>query len=184
MVESVRSSNDQPQPRRGFLQFITVIISGLAALLPAVAGLPVLLDPLRKRNGKNGLVKVTSLAHIPDDGVPRQFPVIANQKDAWTFFPNQRIGSIFLRRAPGEQTPQCFTSTCPHLGCSVSFVAQTNTYDCPCHNSKFDVDGGRIDPTPSPRNMDPLDVEVNENGDVLVRYTSFYSGKDEREEKS
>ena len=183
MTDSGNASSEH-QPRRSFLQLATAFISGLVAFLPAAFGLRVFFDPLGKSNAQVGFTKVTSLSNVPDDGVPRQFPVIADQKDAWTFTPNQRIGSIFLRRKPGESTPQCFTATCPHAGCRVSFADATNTYDCPCHNSKFDIDGGRIDPTPSPRDMDALDVEVSENGEVMVKYTSFYTGKHDRKEKS
>ena len=173
----MNSSEPNPstgQPRRGFLQLVTAALGGLVALLPALAGLRVFLDPLGKKSAQGDFTKVASLANVPDDGVPRQFPVIADKKDAWTFFPKQRIGAVFLRRKPGETQPQCFTSICPHAGCAVSFASETSTYNCPCHSSKFDIEGGRIDPTPSPRDLDPLDVEVNDNGEVLVRYTSFY----------
>lgn len=33
---------------------------------------------------------------------------------------------------------------CPHMKCNLSFNYQTNTWDCPCHGSRFDVDGNII----------------------------------------
>jgi Rieske Fe-S protein len=32
-------------------------------------------------------------------------------------------------------------STCPHLGCQVSWEPQNNRYFCPCHNGTFDPSG-------------------------------------------
>lgn len=32
-------------------------------------------------------------------------------------------------------------TTCPHLGCSLIFNETEKTWDCPCHSSRFDIDG-------------------------------------------
>ncbi len=32
-------------------------------------------------------------------------------------------------------------TTCPHMGCSLIFNEQEKTWDCPCHSSKFSIDG-------------------------------------------
>lgn len=32
-------------------------------------------------------------------------------------------------------------TTCPHLGCGLIFNETEKTWDCPCHSSKFDMDG-------------------------------------------
>lgn len=33
---------------------------------------------------------------------------------------------------------------CPHLGSSLIFNEQEKTWDCPCHSSRFDLDGKSI----------------------------------------
>ena len=33
---------------------------------------------------------------------------------------------------------------CPHLGCSLIFNEVEKTWDCPCHSSRYDIDGYRI----------------------------------------
>lgn len=33
---------------------------------------------------------------------------------------------------------------CPHMKCNLSFNYQTNSWDCPCHGSSFDIDGNVI----------------------------------------
>lgn len=34
---------------------------------------------------------------------------------------------------------------CPHLGCALKWNRQEHTWDCPCHGSRFENDGKRID---------------------------------------
>ena len=40
---------------------------------------------------------------------------------------------------------------CPHLGCNLFFNEKEKTWDCPCHGSRFSVDGKVID---GPSNYD------------------------------
>ena len=41
----------------------------------------------------------------------------------------------------GESDFIALSSTCPHLGCQVSWEGQNNRYFCPCHNGTFDPSG-------------------------------------------
>ena len=40
---------------------------------------------------------------------------------------------------------------CPHLKCSLIFNEIEKTWDCPCHGSRFDIDGNSIE---GPSNYD------------------------------
>jgi Rieske Fe-S protein len=162
--------------RRGFLtKLFAVMLGGLVALIPAATGVAVFLDPLRRRAKGASFIPVAPLAAVPDDGVPRQFPVVAERIDAWNES-TQPIGAVYLRRLPGQPTPECLTATCPHAGCFVAYDGPTNTFKCPCHNSSFAVDGAIIEPSPSPRAMDSLACEV-EADEILVKFENFYTGK-------
>lgn len=41
---------------------------------------------------------------------------------------------------------------CPHMGCGLIFNEEEKTWDCPCHSSKFDIDGNCIK-GPSKKNI-------------------------------
>lgn len=165
--------------RRGFLvEAGAVIVGGIVGLVPTLAGLAVFFDPLRRKNRASAFIRVAPLDSLPDDGIPRQFPIIAEHVDAWnrTLEP---IGAVYLRRNKGEAAPECLTATCPHAGCFVNYDRATNTYKCPCHNSTFQVDGQIIPPSPSPRAMDTLECKVDQQ-EILVKFENFYTGKTEK----
>src|SRR5690606_36957856 len=130
-----------------------------------------------------GFYKIATLDAVPDDGVPRRFPVLAHRLDAWNYTPNQPIGAVYLRRVSGQDL-QVFHSTCPHAGCSVSAVG--SAFHCPCHNSSFDCDGKREarpgKKNPSPRDLDQLAYQVVD-GNVWVEFKDFYTGREEKTPK-
>lgn len=181
------------EDRRGFFgKAAAVAIGGLISVFPGAAGLFTFADPLRSR-AKSGsgdepgkLVRVATLEALPDDGLPRQFPVIADRQDAWNRFPNEAIGAVYLRRLKGSDQIEAFNATCPHAGCFVNFLPDRNAYQCPCHDSAFDVDG-HCKYGPSPRDLDSLAADVRGEGKeraIWVRYVDFIVGKKDKKAKS
>jgi menaquinol-cytochrome c reductase iron-sulfur subunit len=177
-------------PRRNVLAAVAATIIGtFVGIVPLAAGLATFLDPLlrrKKAGGESGSrqpIRVASLAAIPADGTPIQVPVIADLTDAWNREPNQPIGAVYLRRE-GDQVV-CFNAICPHAGCFVGYAADRKVFQCPCHTSSFTLDGERIMPSPSPRNMDELKVEADKlkSGEVWIEFVNYYPGKEDREEK-
>lgn len=184
-------SSKEIAPGAGRRGFLAGIIGGIVGIFPFAAGLFSFLNPLRSRNAagddKPGkLVRIASLAALPDDGVPRQFPVIADRQDAWTRLPSEAIGAVYLRRQAGSDEVEAFNATCPHAGCFVAFNRSRDAFQCPCHDSAFAVDGK---PTfgPSPRGLDRLEAEVRESGEqkeLWVRYVDYLTGVEEKIPKS
>ncbi len=175
---------DDP-PRRNFLvEFWAIAVGGFVGLFPALTGLAVLLDPLRKTKASEGptYVPITRLDAVPADGMPRQFPVIKDRTDAWTFSPDQRVGAVFLIRQPDSESITAFNVVCPHAGCFVGFDNGNKLFQCPCHTSAFELDGSIIKPSPSPRDMDSLKTKV-EDGWVQVAFANYLPGKHEMIEK-
>lgn len=172
-------NHDEP-PRRGFIAGITALVVGAAAgLAPLISGAGVLLDPLRRTKKDAGMVLVTRLAALPPDGVPRKFTVQADREDAWNTYRNVPVGAVYLQRT--DAGTRAHNVVCPHAGCFVSLAADQSRFVCPCHKSSFALDGSINDPaSPSPRDMDELDVEVRNGDEVWVRYLNFQAGQAEK----
>ncbi len=172
-----------PDDRRGFLTRLAAIaIGGIVSVFPMAAGLWMLLDPLRRKEGLGQFLRITDLESLPADGTPRQFPVVSDRTDAWNRYLAQPIGSVYLMRQ-GDDQVLALNTVCPHAGCFVDFLRSENEFRCPCHDSAFQRDGERIGPDcPSPRDLDSLEVDPQRlaQGEVWVRFQNFRAGKAEK----
>ncbi|KAA3665061.1 MAG: ubiquinol-cytochrome c reductase iron-sulfur subunit [Chloroflexi bacterium] len=57
---------------------------------------------------------------------------------------------------------------CTHLGCIYSWNGPNQRFECPCHGSKYRLDGRRIE-APAPRALDRFKVEIlNANREVIA----------------
>jgi glycine/D-amino acid oxidase-like deaminating enzyme/nitrite reductase/ring-hydroxylating ferredoxin subunit len=71
-----------------------------------------------------------------------------------------RRGKVAVSRSE-EGLLQACDATCTHLGCTVGWNPAEQTWDCPCHGSRFAPDGSILNgpaTRPLPR-IDPADVE-------------------------
>lgn len=185
-------------PRRGFLTRAAAFLAGtMVGLVPMLTAAVCFLDPLTRRKkavgatgdaiDADGFIKVASLTALPvattsgGENDARLFKVIADRQDFWNKFPNSEIGAVYLRlqQSDGGEEVQCFNARCPHLGCTVNYVESRQEYFCPCHESAFSLNGERINQTP-PRDMDPLETKVDDNGDVWVKFVKYRAGIEER----
>lgn len=184
-------------PRRSILAGTAAIVIGaIVSLFPLGAGALLFLDPILKRKAKgHGAAGGESASHparrvatvesLPADGTPVQVPVIADLTDAWNRETNQPIGAVYLRKTDDGKV-ECFNAICPHAGCFVAYSADRKVFQCPCHTSSFQLDGTRIMPSPSPRDMDSLVVDQDKllkDGEVWVQFVNYYPGHEEREAK-
>ncbi len=170
-------AGSEQHSRRGFFAKVAAVAcGGLATLTPVAAGVWAFLDPLRRQAAAATFLPVTELSAVPDDGVPRQFAVVAERIDAWTGFPREPIGAVYLRRQQGSREVEALTATCPHAGCFIELEADRRCFRCPCHNSTFTLDGGIVEPSPSPRTMDSLECRVGRSGEVAVKWENYYTG--------
>lgn len=182
------ASPTNPERRDLLVASLAAIFGGAAGIFPAFAGLPVVLSPLWKNKepgggGKFPVLRVATVDSIPSDGTPIAVPVLSDKVDAWTREAGQPIGSVFLRRK-GDRV-ECFNAICPHAGCMIAYSGERSLFQCPCHTSAFQTDGSRILPSPSPRDMDKLEVDEEKlkAGEVWVAFANYYPGKEHPEAK-
>ena len=133
------------------------------------------MSPLRQTGQARRSLRLATLDGLPEDGTPRKFSVVADHRDAWTHYPKEPIGAVFLRRT-GENQVQALQVVCPHAGCFVVYDPEKKGYFCPCHSASFDRDGKRGgSDCPSPRDMDTLEVELR-GREIWVNYQKFRTG--------
>ncbi len=172
-----------PEMRRSFLTTSVAIVGGaITVLAPLGAGVSFLMSPLlcrrRTTTQGDGFVKLCLKAsQLVADGPPQQVCVTQDRCDAWNQDRNQAVGNVWLRKQ-ADGTLVAFSSTCPHLGCSVEHRSSQQDFFCPCHNSTFALDGMRRNQIP-PRGMDTLDVRVEEDV-IWIKYEQFRGGVQEK----
>jgi Rieske Fe-S protein len=184
------------------VQFIAGAIGAFVGTIPTLFGTLFFLDPLIRRKdvpvpesseedgqGANPLVKregfirmAVPVHALPDDGTPQRYTVFDDIIDAWNKFPNQPIGSVWLRKIEGQVI--AFNTICPHLGCAVEHRLAENDYYCPCHASAFELDGTKKNPIP-PRDMDSLEVNPEgkdwiNDGEIWIKYEKYRAATSEK----
>ena len=159
---------DDDTSRRGALKVLAV--GGVAcAGAVGVPGVAMLLAPARGGAGGERWVKTVRLDALPD-GAPRRVSIIADRTDAWTLEKAVELGAVWLVRR--GDVVSCFSTVCPHLGCSIGL--DETQFACPCHASDFSLDGKRLS-GPSPRDLDALATKIDD-GWVMVDFRRYRQG--------
>lgn len=133
--------------RRDFLKMAWAFLGGLAAL-EAGGILFAYLQP-RLAEGEFGSLITAGLV---DDFPPGSVTHVTNGRFYVVRLPDGGFLAVYHR--------------CTHLGCTVPWDPAAQEFVCPCHSSKFDMQGAVENP-PAPRPLDLFPVRV-ENGEVKV----------------
>jgi cytochrome b6-f complex iron-sulfur subunit len=59
------------------------------------------------------------------------------------------------------------SAVCTHLGCITRYLSDEKCIACPCHGSRFDLEGNVIH-GPAPRSLPWLDVQTDASGNLVV----------------
>lgn len=137
--------------RRDFLSWVGV--GGLAASLPvAIAACgPTGTDPSDATGGSPQSFTVGSVSDLDSNG---SILVEAPEK------------VIVVRDPADESNILALTANCNHRDCTVEWQADSSEFLCPCHQSRFALDGS-IEDGPATQPLRPLTVSV-ENDEITV----------------
>ena len=177
--------------RRRFLKWATHGLGALFGLLIGVPGVNQIGNARDRPAPARGMRRVAKLSEL-EIGQPKQVIIHDVRRDAWTLHPSDVVGRVWLVRQDQEKV-HAFTTTCPHLGCSVDWRPDHKLFICPCHNGTFDPDGNLVERdglnNPAPRGMDRLELGiVKDNASspetpdffIEVRYENFLQGEKEK----
>ena len=138
----------QPAPPAQRRTFLLIIAGGLAGLLAAAAGWP--------------LLRFLAPATGAGAGGQVQIPRSAVKAGTAHFFQYRGKPAVVLQAKPGEYL--ALSAVCTHLGCVVQWQEAKGEFLCPCHGGRFALTGTVLG-GPPPRPLENLPVVVD--GDQL-----------------
>lgn len=68
-------------------------------------------------------------------------------------------GTVFILK--NNDAIQVFDAHCTHMGCVLNFSERENAFVCPCHSSKFSLDG-KVLKGPAQKKLDTLSFTINQ----------------------
>ncbi|RME41223.1 MAG: ubiquinol-cytochrome c reductase iron-sulfur subunit [Deltaproteobacteria bacterium] len=106
-------------------------------------------------------------------------------KGVWLVRPSPALARRISRRKENLEFPSAgwanepgaviaFSPKCPHLGCNVHWSNEDQAFLCPCHTSRFALDGHVIG-GPAPRPLDTLPVRITD-GNIEIMDMEFRAG--------
>jgi menaquinol-cytochrome c reductase iron-sulfur subunit len=168
--------------RRSFLRWAIHGLGGIFAIVLGVPSVFYLLDARNRPARHAGFRTVARLSDL-EIGKPKLAVIMDSRRDAWTLYPSDVVGRVWLIRGANNEV-EAFSTICPHLGCSVNYA--NSEFLCPCHGGRYDLRGLRKEESgranPAPRGMDSLEVNPDalRQGLVQVQYQEFQRGKEQK----
>jgi cytochrome b6-f complex iron-sulfur subunit len=143
--------------RREFLYYIWG--ASMALYAAQFSGLLIWFLLPRFREGEFGGKFILSIDQIPPvNAVPTNVPA----GRFWLVNLDTRQPNDLMKKAEDEQEEivgiAAIYKVCTHLGCIYSWTDANNRFECPCHGSKYRLDGRRIE-APAPRALDRFRME-------------------------
>ena len=157
---AVSAGDNSGVTRREFLYYIWG--ASIALFAAESAGLLVWFLIPKFREGEFGGTFTLPVDELPDVNAE---PV--NKADGRVWLVNldttNADGADRMYQASDESSPiqgvAAIYKVCTHLGCIYSWITVNNRFECPCHGSKYRLDGRRIE-SPAPRTLDRFKVEA------------------------
>jgi cytochrome b6-f complex iron-sulfur subunit len=146
-VEGNEKPNESLLTRRYFLESVTLGALGLTAIGSLILtgeylSPNVVREPPMKFN-----------AGLPEDFPPGSVTLNKEQK-------------VYIIRAK-EGYFYALSAVCTHLGCITNWKPDEGIVACPCHGSKFDKEGRKIE-GPAPRPLPRFSIVLDDRGSLVV----------------
>lgn len=148
--------------RRRFLGRVIQIIQGVIGATVAFLAGGAIAAPAFVRRQDNWLAAGAFDDLVDDEPTPVVIRV--SREDGYAQVVDRQI--VFLVKT-GDNSVRALSSTCTHLGCRVSWVADTQQLKCPCHGGVYDKTGAVV-AGPPPAALPSLSTRI-EGGQVLVQ---------------
>ena len=144
--------------------FYTALISGLGSLIGIGAGVPAALYLLVTggTKPKGNFVEAGSLTQL-QIGKPQEVSFNRTRVDGWRTFQEKVIAWVVRT---DEKNVVAYAPQCTHLGCAYHWEEPRGQFVCPCHESRFSIDG-KVLGGPAARPLDRYPVRV-ENSKLLI----------------
>ncbi len=152
--------------RREFLYYIW----GASIALVALQGAGLLLWFLipRFREGEFGGTFRVGMGDVPPIN---STPINFAEGRFWLVNLDTTQPNDLMYQAPDEPNPiqgiAAIYKVCTHLGCIYAWTPTNSRFECPCHGSKYRLDGRRIE-SPAPRSLDRFLVQAVADDETTV----------------
>lgn len=152
--------------RREFLYYIWGASIALVALQGA--GLLVWFLIPRFREGEFGGTFTVSIDDVPP---VNSSPINFAEGRFWLVNLDSSQPNELMYQAQDEPNPiqgvAAIYKVCTHLGCIYSWTPTNNRFECPCHGSKYRLDGRRVE-APAPRTLDRFLLQAIADDETTV----------------
>ena len=144
---------------------MSAAIASIGGLIGVVIGIPAIayiIGPALQQQVENW-IRLGAISKV-EPGTPTLFKAVIERQTGW--IAGQEEVSAYVLTDDG-QTYVAMSNICTHLGCRVRWIADQQTFFCPCHNGVFDKDGNVVS-GPPPRPLDRYETNV-EDGVLFIR---------------
>ena len=151
-------SESKEVQRRGFLGLVTRAVGVLIGAGIGIPAIAYIVGPALQDEDTQEWIPVGTTSKV-ELGTPTLFKANIERTTGWIV--NQEEVSAYVLTEDGRNFI-AMSNICSHLGCRVRWIAEQQSFFCPCHNGVFDKEGNVVS-GPPPKPLDRFDVKVEDD---------------------
>lgn len=150
--------------RRDFVTIVTAFLGSIMGVVVGLPGVAYLISPaVKSSGGKENWISLGPLENYPV-GEPTTFSFTRTKVNGWERTTNSY--GVYVVRV-SDSDIKILSNICTHLSCRVTWHPDAKAYVCPCHDAKFDKNGGVVS-GPPPRPLDTYTYKI-EDGNLSIQ---------------